>query len=180
MAPRIKIGERHGKLVALSRHPSGTYRHPKYLVRCDCGNEYATTSGNFRFVSGCIKCSHGGAKRKYGVHRIMQGSKLYHSWIAMRRRCDLSVEPTRNARWAGRGISVCQEWQDSFVAFESWSLAHGYCEGLSLDRINSDGNYEPSNCEWVTRSVNSKRCRAEYEFVRKNRRHFEPGITQWL
>ena len=180
MAPRIKVGERHGKLVVLSRHSSGSYQHPKYSVLCDCGNVYVIPGGQFRAVGGCSKCTHGGAKRKYGPDRVMQNSKLYHAWVGMRRRCDLSVEPKRNARWAGRGITVWPEWQKSFVVFEAWALSNGYTDGLSLDRVNNDGNYEPTNCEWVSRSVNSKRCRAEYEFVRKNRKHFEPGITEWL
>lgn len=87
----------------------------------------------------------------------------------MRRRCNPNTKDPRNKNWAGKGVRVCDEWQD-FSKFEEWSLANGYREGLSLDRIDSDGNYEPSNCEWVTRSVNSKRCRAQYRFEK---------ITTW-
>lgn len=105
----------------------------------------------------------GGRKNKYG-DKSVAGLKLYQSWVAMRRRCDPEVEPIRNARWAGRGIKVCAEWQD-FVVFRQWAMDNGYREGLSLDRLDNDGDYEPSNCEWVTRSVNSKRCRALHKMV---------------
>ena len=53
-------------------------------------------------------------------------------------------------RYGGRGITVCDEWKKSFVAFRKWALDNGWKENLSLDRINNDGNYEPGNCKWST------------------------------
>ncbi len=177
--PKIKIGDRRGNLTIIGNDPSGTDRHRRYFVRCDCGREYAIAGGMFSEGRACKKCHTAGAKRKYGSHRVMQSYKLYTAWVSMRRRCDPNVEPRRNKRWAGRGITVCKEWSDSFLVFEAWSLANGYAKGLSLDRINNDGNYEPENCQWVTKSTNSKRCRALYDFVPRKTK-FEPGITEWL
>ncbi len=162
---RINIGDQRGMLTIVSLDPSGTKRHPKYLVRCACNKEYVATGSTLSTALGCKKCRPGGAKRKYG-DRVMQNVRLYHAWIQMRRRCDPSVEPERNKRWAQRGIRVCKEWDESFETFEAWSLANGYQPGLSLDRHpDNDGNYEPSNCEWTTKSINSKRARALYRFV---------------
>lgn len=161
--PLIKSGDRRGKLTILGRAEGGTSRHPRYRVRCDCGNEYDTAGGTLSKAGACRKCNHGGQPRKYG-DRIIAKSPLYRSWTAMRRRCNAENINSHSARWAGRGIKVCPEWNE-FPAFEAWSLANGYKPGLSIDRVDNDGDYTPKNCEWVTRSVNSKRARALYRFV---------------
>lgn len=162
---RIEVGDRYGIRVVTAIDPSGTSRHMRVQVRCDCGDESVIGAHVLRITKGCKACSPGGAKRMYG-DKTMQTYKLYHTWIQMRRRCYAKNDP-RSARWGGRGISVCAEWDQDFAAFEKWALAHGYKPGLSIDRIDSDGNYEPSNCEFVTRGENSRRCRAAYTFTRR-------------
>ena len=78
-----------------------------------------------------------------------KGTKLYEVWCSMKRRCELpSVQSYK--RYGGRGISVCEKWKESFVEFRDWAYKNGYKDGLSVDRIDNDGNYEPSNCRWVT------------------------------
>ena len=61
------------------------------------------------------------------------------------------------ARYGARGIKVCDEWRDDFDIFESWALKAGYTEGLTIDRVNNDGNYEPSNCEFISRGRNASK-----------------------
>ena len=76
-------------------------------------------------------------------------SRLYGIWKSMKSRCENpSWKPYLN--YGGRGISVCSEWKDSFEAFREWSLEHGYAGDLELDRIDVNGNYEPSNCRWIS------------------------------
>lgn len=161
----IQVGERSGKRVVLAIDPSSTSRRRKVLTMCDCGTEQVVYGTTFRQAASCKKCSTRPYKRKYG-DRTMKTHKLYHTWIQMRRRC-YAKDDRRSARWGGRGIIVCPEWDNSFVAFETWALAHGYEPGLSIDRVDQDGNYEPSNCEFVTRGENSRRCRASYTFTRR-------------
>lgn len=86
-------------------------------------------------------------------------TRLYGVWLAMRRRCYLeSCKDYKN--YGARGISVCKEWKDSYLSFKSWATSNKYEEGLELDRINTNGDYEPSNCRWITRVENARNKRS--------------------
>lgn len=76
---------------------------------------------------------------------------LYGRWNAMKQRCFNETNPKFH-RYGGRGITITDEWLD-FKGFEKWSKLNGYKKELTLDRINTNGNYEPSNCRWVNQSV---------------------------
>lgn len=74
---------------------------------------------------------------------------LYYVWRSMQYRCSSPKAPAYH-RYGGRGITVCTEWSSSYEAFKVWAYAHGYREGLTLERKNTDGNYCPENCVWAT------------------------------
>lgn len=84
----------------------------------------------------------------------------YSHWVNMKTRCFNSRNP-KYKDYGGRGITICKEWLE-FKNFHEWALSHGYKEGLTLDRIDVNGNYEPSNCRWITaaeQAKNKRTCR---------------------
>lgn len=83
-------------------------------------------------------------------------------WYGMIRRCYGENLPQDTAiYYRDKGITVCNEWRESRNNFREWALKNGYKIGLTIDRIDSDGNYCPENCQWLTKSENSRRASAK-------------------
>lgn len=81
--------------------------------------------------------------------------RLYGIWCAMKERCYNSHNKSY-VRYGGRGIIVCDEWKNDYLSFRSWANSNGYDEGLTIDRIENNGNYEPSNCRWVSTKIQNR------------------------
>lgn len=103
----------------------------------------------------CRSCANRANNLKHGC----DATPLYYVWTGMRARCRDSKKRSW-ANYGGRGIRVCTEWNESFTPFRDWALAHGYADGLQIDRENNDGHYAPDNCRFVPAQINMQNRRS--------------------
>lgn len=160
-----RTGERFGRLVVVSRADDYISKNGKHHVRwncvCDCGNatvvDVTQLVGGKTKSCGCLrqeKLSQGNPKHGGRYDRLY---KVYHN---MKNRC-YNESSSDYKYYGGRGISVCDEWLNNYTAFKEWAYNNGYDDAAkkgecTIDRINVNGNYEPSNCRWVDMGTQSR------------------------
>ena len=139
--------------LGLVLEPSGK-RHHRVVVQCSVCKKHRETriSRVDEPFNICRSCK---LKKRNTTHGL-----YYHHmkgmYNAMKQRCN-NPNQRMYYRYGGRGIDVCDRWKNDFKAFYDWAISNGYERGLTIDRIDNDGNYEPSNCRWITLSENIAR-----------------------
>lgn len=160
-------GQTFGRWLVVKQDGRGSHGEEQYLCRCSCGAERtlrrsSLTSGNSKSC-GCFSRD---AAISRGITHGRSNTRLYRIWAGIIQRCCNSRNRYEWEKYGGRGITVCEEWKNSFEAFESWALSNGYSDSLSIDRVDVNGNYEPMNCRWATiyEQSNNKRTSRFIEF----------------
>lgn len=165
LKPLELTGSRFGNLVVVRCAGSDDAGARTWVCLCDCGLYRVVRASYFkrekdpvRACSSCSKASRTASVTRHGwASRLAGKSRLYNIYVGMRQRCNNPDNPSYG-RYGGRGVRVCEEWS-SFRGFMTWAMKSGYRDYLTIDRVDPAGNYEPSNCEWITKSENSRRAR---------------------
>ena len=153
-------GQKFGRLTVLAKEGVANSGHALWLCKCDCGSTKVVSSNQLRSGTqscGCLqrenaakaarKNAHNGYRKKNNIGK--EYHRLHQSYKDMLNRCHSTKNRSYN-QYGKRGITVCNEWKNSFDSFKKWSLDNGYDKKLTLDRINVNGNYEPNNCRWIS------------------------------
>ena len=127
------------------------YNKRKAIFKCHCGNNFEAiinaVKTKQKMSCGCLRGGH------YYTNQLSK-HPLYRKWAGMIARTE-NKKGIRYHRYGGRGIVVCKEWRNDFMSFYNWAINNGWSDGLTIDRIDVDGNYEPSNCQLITMKENN-------------------------
>jgi len=164
-------------IECVGKNKSGGYM---YRCVCDCGNERIVEGRSVRVgTSKCCGCTRG-IGNQYNAKHNGKKERLYSVWSSMRSRC-LNENDTNYSRYGGRGLTICDEWND-YEVFREWAINSGYDANAeyrecTIDRIDNDKGYSPDNCRWVSQKTQDNN-RSSNHFI-TNKDGVTKTISEW-
>ena len=159
-----------GRWTVLGRG-SQKSNHVHWVCKCSCiKNTVREVSGSSLSSGASISCGcykDEQTSTRHGRH-FQSGTRLYNIWKGLSKRC-FNKNNIGYALYGGRGISVCDQWRGNFENFRAWSVANGYRPNLSIDRIDSNGDYTPDNCRWATSKTQANNTRRNHFITLKGK-----------
>lgn len=171
--------QKFGRLTVICRCED--YISPKgktcvrWLCECDCGNKIKVTTNGLKKGTKSCGCLKKETTTKKNLTHNLSKTRVYHIWQDIKKRCN-NINCQSFKRYGERGITICQEWLDDFKMFYNWAIENGYDDDLTIDRIDVNGNYEPSNCRWVNKIVQANNKRNNQYVIYNNEAH---TIAEW-
>lgn len=159
--PRVYAKRKPGDVIVNGAELVKRVNSRLWEIRCKCGESFIAQPSDSQ--GRCTKCGYianSANRTKHGEAYNKQKkttSRLYNIWLGIRARCN-NKNNHKYSDYGGRGISICKEW-DSYEAFKNWAVSNGYADNLSIDRVDVNGNYEPSNCRWITQKEQMRNTR---------------------
>ena len=175
MGKRLElVGQKFGRLMVEKFSRKSKYGYSLWQTRCDCGAEKTVSGSHLKSghtkSCGCVRKEI--TSKRYFKHGMTQ-SPIYNIWSNMKCRC-LNRNDAQYKDYGGRGILICKAWLDSFETFLSDMGEKP--EGLSIDRIDNNGNYEPNNCRWSDRYEQNNNARSNVKITYKGK---TLNMAQW-
>lgn len=168
-------GKKYGMLTVIRRAENAPKGISRWECKCDCGNIIIVRGGNLKNGNvkscGCLKSIFNKSRSAHG----MSNTRLYQTWINMKARCYRKTHPAYK-NYGARGIKVCDKWRNSFKTFAEWSLANGYTDDLTIERIDNDRDYEPDNCKWICFGEQAENRRTNLNITYHNETH---NLSEW-
>lgn len=169
-------GQKFGRLTVIER-AQNKGKHVMWMCECECGNRVNISSDNLKrgntVSCGCYRSEKLAKRCKKHGHRY---ERIYRIWCGMKRRC-YNAHEINYKLYGLRGITVCDEWLCDFGEFYNWSMSNGYEDSLTIDRIDSNKGYEPSNCHWTTRTHQNNNRRNNVVITYKDK---SQTLSQWV
>lgn len=177
------IGKRYGRLIVISQASNNKNKTIEFDCICDCGNK--CKANKYRLLNGqkqSCGCLHkeqlterNKNTAKYKGESSTEYDRILRIYGAMKHRC-YNKNDERYNDYGGRGIIICDEWLNDYFKFKEWALNNGYKDNLSIDRVNVNGNYEPSNCRWCTQKEQMNNTRVNKMLEYKGRTQ---TLSEW-